>query len=129
MEREMATTGQPDLLLPTSAAGVGLMAKFFRALGDPVRLRLLEFLLQEEHTVTECVNLIGVSQGRVSTHLACLADCGFVRVRREGRYAYYRVSDQRVAALVTSARLLATENAQALAGCLRIDGAHASDLD
>jgi DNA-binding transcriptional ArsR family regulator len=105
------------------------MAKFFRALGDPVRLRLLEFLLDEEHTVTECVNLVGLSQGRVSVHLACLADCGFVQVRREGRYAYYRVSDQRIAELVMSARLLATDNAQALAGCLRIDTAEAGDLD
>jgi DNA-binding transcriptional ArsR family regulator len=104
------------------------MAKFFRALGDPVRLRLLEFLLDEEHTVTECVNLVGVSQGRVSVHLACLADCGFVQARREGRYAYYRISDQRVAELVMSARLLATDNAQALAGCLRIDAAGAGGV-
>lgn len=128
----MASAGRPFPLLPASAVGVSLMAKFFRALGDPVRLRLLEFLLDEEHTVTECVNLVGVSQGRVSVHLACLADCGFVQARREGRYAYYRISDQRVAELVMSARLLATDNAQALAGCLRIDAAGAAgvgDLD
>jgi ArsR family transcriptional regulator, cadmium/lead-responsive transcriptional repressor len=120
-ERQMVAPGRSSPLLPSSAVGIGLLAKFFRALGDPVRLRLLEFLLDEEHTVTECVSLAGVSQGRVSTHLACLADCGFVQVRREGRYAYYRVSDQRVAELVMSAHLLATDNARALAGCLRID--------
>ena len=42
-------------LLPTTVGGVDTVAKFFRALGDPTRLRLLEFLLHEEHTVTECV--------------------------------------------------------------------------
>jgi len=78
--------------------------------------------------VTECVRLIGISQGRVSTHLACLADCGFIQTRRQGRYTYYRVTDQRVAELVDSARVLATDNAQALAVCLRIDAQGASPL-
>ena len=62
------------------------MARFFRALGDPARLRLLEFLLPVEHTVSECVRHIGLSQGRVSAHLACLADCGYVQARRAGRF-------------------------------------------
>lgn len=108
-------------LLPVSADGVGLLAKFFRALSDPARLRLLAFLLDEEHTVTECVHHIGLSQGRVSTHLACLADCGYVQMRREGRFTHYRVVDRRVAELVNLARFIATDNAEALAGCIRID--------
>ncbi|WP_205669062.1 ArsR/SmtB family transcription factor [Amycolatopsis suaedae] len=97
-----------------------MVAKFFRALSDPVRLRLLEFLLHDEHTVTECVTHVGLSQGRVSTHLGCLADCGYVEVRREGRFAYYRVGDPRVAELVLLARSLAADNATALAACMRI---------
>jgi DNA-binding transcriptional ArsR family regulator len=108
-------------LLPTEAGGVEIVAKFFRALGDPVRLRLLEFLLHEEHTVGECVTHIALSQGRISTHLACLADCGYVQVRREGRFAHYRVTDPRVAELVMLARSLAADNTDALAACLRID--------
>lgn len=80
-------------LLPTEPNGVEMMAKFFRALGDPARLRLLEFLLHEEHAVGECVTHIGLSQGRVSSHLACLSDCGYVQLRRQGRFAYYRVTD------------------------------------
>jgi DNA-binding transcriptional ArsR family regulator len=128
-ERQVVASGRSSPLLPSSAVGISLLAKFFRALGDPVRLRLLEFLVDEEHTVTECVSLAGLSQGRVSTHLACLADCGFVQVRREGRYAYYRVSDQRVGELVMSAHLLAADNARALAGCLRIDAGEPGGLD
>ena len=42
-------------LLPTTMGGVDTVAKFFRALGDATRLRLLEFLLHDEHSVTECV--------------------------------------------------------------------------
>ncbi|HEY1575387.1 MAG TPA: metalloregulator ArsR/SmtB family transcription factor [Pseudonocardiaceae bacterium] len=107
-------------LLPEDRSGVEVVAKFFRALGDPVRLRLLAFLMDSEHTVTECVENVGLSQGRVSVHLACLSDCGYVVARREGRYAYYRVSDHRVATLMTLARALAAENAAALATCVRI---------
>jgi len=107
-------------LLPAAADGVELVAKFFRALGDPARLRLLEFLLPAEHTVSECVQHIGLSQGRVSAHLACLADCGYVQVRRAGRFAWYKVADPRVADLVMLARSLAADNAAALAECVRI---------
>jgi DNA-binding transcriptional ArsR family regulator len=109
------------VLLPTDAGGVEMVAKFFRALGDPVRLRLLEFLLRDEHTVTECVRHIRISQGRVSAHLGCLSDCGYLQVRRAGRFAHYRVADPRVAELVLLARSLAADNATALAACMRID--------
>src|SRR5215813_12386223 len=107
----MTEVVEPVRLLPAATGGVDTVAKFFRALGDPSRLRLLEFLLGEEHTVTECVAHIGLSQGRVSTHLACLADCGYVQVRRTGRHAFYTVADPRVADLVMLARSLAADNA------------------
>ncbi|HJP77749.1 MAG TPA: metalloregulator ArsR/SmtB family transcription factor [Pseudonocardiaceae bacterium] len=106
-------------LLPTQATGIEMMAKFFRALSDPARLRLLEFLLHDEHTVTECVAHIGLSQGRVSTHLSCLSDCGYVQVRRAGRFAHYRATDPRVAELVLLARSFTADNAEALAACTR----------
>jgi DNA-binding transcriptional ArsR family regulator len=113
---------QPLALLPSEPAGVELIAKFFRALGDPTRLRLLAYLLDGEHTVTECVAEVGLTQGRVSAHLACLADCGYVEVRREGRFAHYQVADPRVAQLVLLARSLAADNSATLAECMRIDG-------
>jgi len=99
----------PVALLPDSGDAVAVVAKFFRALGDPtrlrLRLRLLEFLLHDEHTVTGCVDHVGLAQGRVSAHLSCLADCGYVQARREGRYTYSRVADHRVAQLVLLAHL------------------------
>ena len=111
----------PLRLLPEGIGGVAMVAKFFRALGDPTRLRLLEFLLHEEHTVTECIAHVGLSQGRVSTHLACLADCGYVQVRRLGRNAFYSVADPRVADMVILAHALAEDNCAALTACMRID--------
>lgn len=114
-------------LLPKEANGVDTVARFFRALGDPTRLRLLEFLLHDEHSVGECVDHVGLAQGRVSTHLACLADCGYVTARRDGRRNLYTVTDPRVADLVLLARSLAADNAEALAACMRITPAATND--
>ena len=110
----------PAAFLPEDPAGVEMVARFFRALADPTRLRLLEFLLPGERTVSECVERAGLSQGRVSAHLACLADCGYVAARRQGRFAHYRVVDPRVADLVVLARSLAADNCTALTACERI---------
>ncbi len=107
-------------LLPPDETGRAVLAKFFKALSDPSRLRLLQFLLTEEHTVSDCVEHVGLAQGRVSSHLACLADCGYVTVRRESRFAYYRVTDPRVAELILLGRTLSADNAAALAACMRI---------
>ena len=108
-------------LLPPEPAGRAVIAKLFRALGDPNRLRLLEFVLHEEKSVSECVEHIGLAQGRVSTHLSCLADCGFVDVRRDGRFTRYKVADPRVADLVMLARAVSADNVAVLSECMRID--------
>jgi DNA-binding transcriptional ArsR family regulator len=118
----MGQERRTSTLLPSEPAGRAVIAKFFRALGDPSRLRLLEFVLREEKTVSQCVEHIGLAQSRVSSHLACLAGCGFVQVRREGRFTYYRVVDPRVADLVLLARAVSADNVAALSECLRIDG-------
>ena len=109
-------------LLPAEEAGRRVIAKFFRAMGDPTRLVLLEYLLDGERTVSECVERVGLAQSRVSSHLACLADCGYATMRRDGRFTRYQVSDPRVADLIALARSIAADNAAALAACTRIDG-------
>jgi DNA-binding transcriptional ArsR family regulator len=101
--------------VPAAAAAVLMVP-----LSDPTRLRLLEFRLHDEHTVTECVARVGLAHGRVSTHLACLADCGHVQARRAGRHAFYRVADPRVADLVMLVHAVAADNCAALATCERI---------
>lgn len=108
-------------LLPRDLEGQRLVAKFFRALGDPSRLRILELLLEGEKSVGECVDTLQLTQSRVSSHLSCLSDCGYVTLRRDGRKSYYSVADGRVVDLVRLATALAAENAEAVAACSRID--------
>ena len=96
------------------------VAKFFRALADPTRLALLEFILRGERTSAECVVHAGISQPRVSVHLSCLADCGYVTARRDGKKLRYSIGDPRVADLLVLARALAADNAAALTCCTRI---------
>ncbi|UGY94612.1 ArsR/SmtB family transcription factor [Streptomyces gobiensis] len=96
------------------------VARFFRALSDPTRLRLLEFILAGERTSADCVAHARISQPRVSVHLSCLVDCGYVVARRDGRKLRYSVGDSRVADLIVLARSLAADNAAALDCCHRI---------
>ena len=82
--------------------------------------RHLEFILAAERTSAECVEHAGISQPRVSVHLSCLTDCGYVVARRDGKKLRYSIGDPRVADLVMLARSLAADNAAALACCTRI---------
>ena len=65
---------------------------------------------------------LGSFQGRVSSHLACLRWCGFVVSRREGRNAYYRLTDARVLQLLNLAEDFLAENAERIELCQVIDG-------
>ena len=104
---------------PTSAAGV--TAKFFRGLGDPTRVRVLQLLSDGERTVGELVDLTGTLQGRLSSHLACLRWCGLVATRRDGRLVYYRIADDRVLALLASADEFIAEHGESVDLCRVID--------
>jgi ArsR family transcriptional regulator, cadmium/lead-responsive transcriptional repressor len=98
-----------------------LLAKYFRALGDPTRLRILHLLVEREHSVGELVARLDRSQSHVSNHLACLRWCGFVETRREHRVVYYRLADERVRTIVDLADDLLEGNAEHVACCRRID--------
>lgn len=98
-----------------------LMAKFFRALGDPTRLKLLQILLEGEKRVGELVALTDSPQGRVSSHLACLRWCGYVATRREGRNVYYRVEDARVRTLLELAGSLVRDHTDRIRSCTTMD--------
>jgi ArsR family transcriptional regulator, cadmium/lead-responsive transcriptional repressor len=100
-----------------------LVGKYFRALGDPTRVRILELLRDhDELSVTELVARLGQSQPKVSNHLACLRWCGFVHTRREHPTVFYRVADERVTQLLALGRALLADNAEHVAACRRIDG-------
>jgi DNA-binding transcriptional ArsR family regulator len=108
--------------LPSAPAATDLVAKYFRGLGDPIRLRIIKLLrAEEELSVGELVALLGLPQPQVSNHLACLRWCGFIETRREGRTVYNRIADPRVAAMLDLAESLLADNAEHVAACCRIE--------
>ncbi len=98
-----------------------LVAKYFRAFGDPTRLHILELLSGGELSVSEIVRRVGLSQPRTSAHLACLRWCGFVTTRREHRTVYYRVADERIQAMLELARAMLADNAEHVAACQTLE--------
>ncbi|WDL99414.1 helix-turn-helix transcriptional regulator [Alicyclobacillus sp. ALC3] len=68
---------------------------------DPnaTRFEITELLLDRGKSVGELVEAVGVSQGQVSNHLACLKWCGYVLSRQEGN-VLYRVTDERVRTII-----------------------------
>lgn len=97
-----------------------IRSRFFRVLGDPKRLTILEFLLDGEKSVGEIVDHLQASQGRVSNHLACLRWCGFVGTRRDGKFVHYRLADPRVRDVFRLADSIIADNAAAIASCTRV---------
>jgi DNA-binding transcriptional ArsR family regulator len=111
-------------ILPEAPAEPDLVAKYFRGLGDPTRVRILELLREHgELSVGDLVARLGQSQPKVSNHLACLRWCGFVQTRRVHPSVFYRVADERVEQLLELGRSLLADNAEHVAACRRIDGA------
>ena len=97
-----------------------VLARFFRVLADPTRLRIVELLEEREHSVGDLVDAVGALQSRVSTHLACLRHCGFVETERRGREVVYRLSIPRLGELLMRAAEVAAPRAEHLATCERI---------
>jgi ArsR family transcriptional regulator len=63
----------------------------FRALADPTRLRLLNLIADREICVCYFVQILGISQPKISRHLAYLRRAGIVAARRQGRWMHYRL--------------------------------------
>jgi DNA-binding transcriptional ArsR family regulator len=78
---------------------VELIARRFRAIGEPMRIKLLDRLRDGEATVGELSEAIGASQQNVSKHLSVLTDAGILGRRKQGNRVYYRIVDEGVFAL------------------------------
>jgi DNA-binding transcriptional ArsR family regulator len=79
--------------LPLSDAMIGLVARRFRTLGEPYRLRILQLLESGERSVGELVDALGGNQSNVSRHLQVLQETGLVSRRRQGNSVYYSIAD------------------------------------
>ncbi|MFJ8670121.1 ArsR/SmtB family transcription factor [Streptomyces sp. NPDC093600] len=78
------------------ATDIEVLARFGRALADPIRCRLLLALRAAPAYPSDLADELGISRTRLSNHLACLRDCGLVVTVPEGRRTRYELADPRL---------------------------------
>jgi ArsR family transcriptional regulator len=96
-----------------------LKAEFFKALGHPVRIRVLELLSEGEQSVSSLLEDIDVGQPYLSQQLGVLRRAGFVVARREGPNVMYALSDERIVELLAVSRQMLLDMATATRDQLR----------
>ena len=108
---------------PTVADAAGdlqtFKAAFFKALAHPVRIRILELLVQGEMNVQQLQEVIGVEQPVVSQQLAVLRNNNIVASRKEGVTVRYSVRDPLIAQLLETARQIFNNHLVSTQGLLR----------
>ncbi|GAB2581281.1 metalloregulator ArsR/SmtB family transcription factor [Streptomyces capparidis] len=80
----------------TVASDIEVLARFGRALADPIRCRILLALREAPAYPADLADALGVSRTRLSNHLACLRDCGLVVATPDGRRTRYELADPRL---------------------------------
>ncbi|MBD3780208.1 metalloregulator ArsR/SmtB family transcription factor [Cellulomonas hominis] len=108
-----------------STEGIEPGVALFRSLADPARLAIVRRLAAGEARVAELTRDLGLAQSTVSSHVACLRDCGLVDGRMQGRRVYYSLARPELLDLLSAAEVLlgATGNAVALCPNYGADGA------
>jgi ArsR family transcriptional regulator len=87
---------------PVDDAAAETLARVFKALGDPTRVRLLSLIAAGEGgeaCICDLVEPVRLSQPTVSHHMKLLVDAGLVTREQRGKWAYYRVVDQTLTAV------------------------------
>lgn len=100
--RERAVTCCGLAAAPLSADDAAQLAPLFKALGDPVRLRMASMIAaQPELCVCEITPAFDLSSGTVSHHLRLLREAGIVGCERRGTYVYYWINPEALGVLST----------------------------
>ncbi len=111
----------PATLNATHRADAAKVAVLFHALSDETRVAAIQLLRGGERCVCELQDELGAAQSRLSFHLRVLKDAGLVTDRREGRWAYYALSQDALQLVHDVVRDLATPPARrglkVIAGC------------
>ena len=105
------------------SAALSTAAALFRSLGDPNRLAILRHLALGEHRVRDLTDHLGLAQSTVSAHCLCLAGCGLIVGRPEGRATVYALARPELLDLLSSAEQLLAATGDAVALCPRGDAA------
>ncbi|ALU94852.1 MULTISPECIES: ArsR/SmtB family transcription factor [Streptomyces] len=88
----------------TVASDIEVLARFGRALADPIRCRLLLALREAPAYPSDLAAALGISRTRLSNHLACLRDCGLVVTSPDGRRTRYELADERLGTALNDLR-------------------------
>ncbi|MFV0132066.1 ArsR/SmtB family transcription factor [Streptomyces sp. HMX87] len=80
----------------TLTSDVEVLARFGRALADPIRCRILLALRRAPAHPADLADALDISRTRLSNHLACLRDCGLVVAIPDGRRTRYEIADERL---------------------------------
>ncbi|MEQ4206857.1 metalloregulator ArsR/SmtB family transcription factor [Actinopolymorpha sp. B9G3] len=80
----------------TAATDIDVLARFGRAMADPIRCRLLLALREAPSYPADLADVLGISRTRLSNHLACLRGCGLVVAVPAGRRVRYELADPRL---------------------------------
>ncbi|WP_097867166.1 ArsR/SmtB family transcription factor [Streptomyces sp. rh34] len=88
----------------TVASDIEVLARFGRALADPIRCRLLLALREAPAYPSDLADALGISRTRLSNHLACLRDCGLVVTVPDGRRTRYELADERLGSALDDLR-------------------------
>ena len=83
------------------------LARVFKALGDPTRVRLLSLIAaqpEREACICDLTEPVGLAQPTVSHHMKQLVDAGLVAREQRGRWAFYRVVDDALVSLSAALR-------------------------
>jgi ArsR family transcriptional regulator, cadmium/lead-responsive transcriptional repressor len=117
-ERVVGTQLYPEVEIGRESEDMCLLARFFNGFANSTRLSILLLLARDGETkVGDLVRELGAPQPRISDHLRCLAWCGYVKVRREGRNAYYSIADDRVLEMVRLGETMLRDNLEHIEVC------------
>lgn len=83
-------------------------AEFFKTLGHPARIRVLEMLSEREHSVAEMLPEVGIEPANLSQQLAVLRRSGLVTTRKRGSTVFYSLASPEFAELLAVARRILT---------------------
>lgn len=98
----------PRVASALSSEDAGRVARVFKALGDPTRVLLLSLIVGSENgeaCICDLTEPVGLSQGTVSHHMKLLAEAGLVHREQRGRWAYFTVNADTLAAAAEALRV------------------------
>jgi len=103
-----AAHAEPGEIVRVSTPLYQLKAEFFKTLGHPARIRVLELLSEREHAVAEMLPQVGIEAAHLSQQLAVLRRANLVTYRKQGSTVYYSLTSPQVAELLAVARQILT---------------------